>query len=344
MKKILVLGGSGFLGHHLCEALNRLQWRVSVPTRRLPARSIQTLPFVDVIQANVHDENVLLELIQGHDAVINLVAILHGSEKEFQHTHVQLARKIALACAKINTSALSATSASSAQKNPLQQAQGFKASKKPVHLLHISALGAHHEDFKLSPSWYLQSKGEAENILIDICQKSKTPLSILRPSVIFGADDQFINLFASLQKIFPFVPLGCADAVFQPVWVEDVVSAILSCLKTPQDRPSAHAKPHIVELAGPEVLSLKELVHLAGRFIGHERAVLPLSLSLAKMQALVMQYLPGKTLMSLDNVASMQVPNTASGRWPGLKELGISNPRTVSSVFKPKNSTLGVKV
>ena len=105
MKKVLVLGGSGFVGHHLCEALNRLQYRVTVPTRRVPARSIQTLPFVDVIEANVHDQAVLDQLVQGQDVVINLVAILHGSANAFQRTHVQLAEHLAKACAKEISSA-----------------------------------------------------------------------------------------------------------------------------------------------------------------------------------------------------------------------------------------------
>ena len=355
MKKILVLGGSGFVGHHLCEALNRLQYRVTVPTRRLPARSIQTLPFVDVIEAHVHDEAVLEQLVQGQDVVINLVAILHGSEEEFQRNHVKLGSQIAKACAKVNSAHLENNSQNSPNTNIPHSSSNRPnqpiRSIRPVHFIQMSALGADPQAFKSSPSLYLQSKGEAEKKIIDLCQASNTPLSILRPSVIFGADDQFINLFASLQKIFPVVPLGCADAQFQPVWVQDVVSAIVACIQGKHSsramETGAHVGAHagvkavfqtnvdIYELGGPEVLSLKELVHVAGRFIGHERAVLPLPLPFAKLQAFVMQHLPGKTLMSLDNVASMQVPNTLSGKYPGLKELGLKHPKSIAAAFIP---------
>jgi len=330
MKKILVLGGSGFVGHHLCEALNRLQYRVTVPTRRLPARSIQTLPFVDVVQANVFDEKVLQTLIHGQDVVINLVAILHGSKEEFQRTHVHLASQVAKACAKINSAHF--------ENKPLVVMGSDTESDapiRPVHFIQMSALGADHEAFKSAPSLYLKSKGEAENAVIGICQASKTPLSILRPSVIFGADDQFINLFASLQKIFPVVPLGCADARFQPIWVQDVVSAIVSCIQGTQHLNGSESNPDIFELGGPEVFSLQALVHIAGRFAGHERPVWPLPLPFAKLQAFFMEHLPGKTLMSLDNVASMQMPNILSGKYPGLKELGLLPPKSISSTFIP---------
>ncbi len=309
MKKILVLGGSGFVGHHLCEALNRLNLRVTVPTRHLPARAIQTLPFVDVIQADVSQDGLLDNLLQGHDVVINLVAMLHGTPNTFDRIHVKLATRLAHACVKTG--------------NP--------------HLIHVSALGVDHENFKQSPSLYLKSKGQAESAMMEVCKHTHTRLSLVRPSVIFAADDQFINLFASLQKIFPCVPLGCADARFQPIWVQDVVSALLALIKSPRPLEAlATGAPEIYELGGPQILSLKELVQLAGRFVGRERPVISLPLAMAKLQGFVMQNLPGKTLMSLDNVASMQVPNTVSGNFPGLKELGILTPHSVASVFNPK--------
>jgi len=323
MKKVLVLGGSGFVGHHLCEALNRLQYRVTVPTRRMPARSIQTLPFVDVVEANVHDAAVLDQLVQGQDVVINLVAILHGSAKEFQHTHVQLAQQLAKACAQVSRSA-----------------------SKPVHLVQMSALGADLQGYMHAPSLYLKSKGEAESVMSQIAKDANMNmrLTLLRPSVIFGEDDQFINLFASLQKIFPLVPLGCAHARFQPVWVQDVVSAVISSIHQPTkvndtatSADSAGSAAEIFELGGPEVFTLKELVHVAGRFAGHRRPVMPLPLPLAQLQALMMQCMPGKPLMSLDNVASMQIPNTLSGKYPGLKELGLDRPKPIDSIFRPRS-------
>ena len=97
-QRVLVLGGSGFVGRHVCEALSRLGWQITVPTRRLPARSVQMLPGVSVVQANIHEPRELNALVRGHDAVVNLVAILHGNESAFEHVHVTLPTLIAKAC------------------------------------------------------------------------------------------------------------------------------------------------------------------------------------------------------------------------------------------------------
>ena len=100
MNKVLVLGGSGFVGRHVCEQLNRLGIRTTVPTRRaVNAKHVQTLPMVDVLEANIHDANALERLVAGHDAVINLVAILHGSPRQFNAVHVELPKLLAQAMA-----------------------------------------------------------------------------------------------------------------------------------------------------------------------------------------------------------------------------------------------------
>jgi NADH dehydrogenase len=143
-------------------------------------------------------------------------------------------------------------------------------------------------------------------------------LTILRPSVIFGAEDRFLNLFARLQKVFPLMPLAGASARFQPVWVGDVARALVHCL---DDRRTIG---QTYECAGPHVYTLAELVRLAGRLSGHPRPVLPLPEALGRLQALVMECLPGEPLMSRDNIASMRVPNVASGQLPGLQALGIT--------------------
>ena len=99
MKRILVLGGTGFVGRHLCEKAGQLQCRLTVPTRRLEnAKPIQPLPWVDPVQADVHDEAALHQLLHGHDAVVNLVAILHGNQAAFTRTHVELVHKLVRAC------------------------------------------------------------------------------------------------------------------------------------------------------------------------------------------------------------------------------------------------------
>ncbi|MEO8155289.1 MAG: complex I NDUFA9 subunit family protein, partial [Rhizobacter sp.] len=135
--------------------------------------------------------------------------------------------------------------------------------------------------------------------------------------VIFGADDRFINLFAKLQALFPLMPLASADARFQPVWVNDVARAIVRSL----DRHDSIAQTY--ECAGPRVYTLAELVRLAGRWSGHPRAIIPLPAVLGRLQATLMEWLPGEPLMSRDNLDSMQVPNVAGGTHPGLDALGI---------------------
>lgn len=281
--RVLVLGGTGFVGRSVCEQLVRAGWRVTVPTRRRKhARSVMHLPGLDVLPANLHDPAALAHLLPAHDAVVNLVAILHGNEAAFERVHVGLPRQLAQACA----------------------ASGVR------RLVHISALGADAQ----GPSMYQRSKAAGEAVL----RAADLDLTVLRPSVIFGAQDRFLNLFARLQSVFPFMPLAGAHTRFQPVWVEDVARAVVACLQNP------HTVGQTIECAGPEVLTLAELVRLAGRFGSHERPVMALPLGLGRLQAALMELAPGEPMMSRDNVDSMRVDNVASGTLPGLASLGIT--------------------
>jgi len=283
---LLLLGGTGFVGRSLCEKrVERArggEGRITVPSRQPQrAKAIQLLPTVEVVNADVHDEKQLARLVAGRDAVVNLVAILHGSEAAFQHVHVELPRKLARAC----------------------QAAGVR------RVVHVSALGAAAN----APSRYLRSKAEDEAVL----RAAGLDLTVLRPSVIFGTEDRFLNLFARLQALFPLMPLAGAGARFQPVWVNDVAQAIVNSL----DRRDSIGQTY--ECVGPRVYTLAELVRLAGRWSGHERPVIPLPAALGQLQAMLMEWLPGEPLMSRDNLASMQVANVASGTHPGLDALGI---------------------
>jgi len=283
---ILVLGGTGFVGRSVCEKLVERSGgaggSIVVPTRHIAhARDLQMLPTLQPVQADVHDDAQLAQMVAGRDAVINLVAVLQGDERRFRHVHVDLPTRLARAC----------------------QAAGVK------RLVHVSALGVGAN----APSHYLRSKAAGEAALA----AAGLELTVLRPSVIFGAHDKLLNMFAALQGLAPFVPLAGADSRYQPVWVDDVAAAIVRCL----DDPATIGQTY--ECTGPDVYTLRELVQAAGRWAGHERPVFGLPGGLAQLQARVMEMLPGEPLMSRDNLASMRVANIATGTLPGMDALGI---------------------
>ena len=294
MEKVLVLGGTGFVGRHVCEKLNQQQIHVTVLTRRREsARHLQILPLVDVIEVVALNSSLLATQLAGHDAVVNLIAILHGSEAAFEQVHVGLPKALVAACQTI----------------------GLR------RIVHISALGAAAD----SPSMYQRSKARGETVLRD----SGLDVSMLRPSVIFGAEDRFLNTFARLQHLFPVIPLASSQARFQPVWVEDVASAVVRCLQDP--RTIGHA----FEACGPDVFTLKQLVELAGQFAGvnhgRGRPVFGLPAPLARLQARLMELAPGEPVMSRDNLEAMKIDNVASGTLPGLEALGIT-PSALSAI------------
>ncbi len=150
---------------------------------------------------------------------------------------------------------------------------------------------------------YQRSKGAAEELI----KASSLDWTILRPSVIFGRDDQFIQLFASLCKVFPIVPLASSHSRFQPVAVNDVVMAIDQSIELDSTIKQS------IDLAGPKVYTLKELVEFAGRTVNRKPIVIPIPHSLGYLQALAFEHLPGKTLMSRDNLASMTTDNVLEG-------------------------------
>ena len=303
MNKVMVLGGTGFIGQHVCEKLVRQGWSVTVVTRRRTnARHVQHLPLLTVLEIDVHNEGSLTAALVGHDAVVNLVAILHGNQAAVDKAHVALPQELARAC----------------------------VAARVQQLVHVSALGADPLQPAAAPSMYLRSKSQGEAVLLQaVANGAQAPfaLSVLRPSVVFGAEDQFLNLFARLQVLAPFVPLAGAEARFQPVWVEDVATAVVRCLALGGSAAS-QSPPRVIEACGPEVFTLRELVQLAGRLsgVGHGqgRPVFGLPRWLGRLQATLMEFMPGQPLMSRDNLDSMQRPNVATGKLPGLASLGIT--------------------
>lgn len=289
--RILVIGGAGFVGRHIVARLSAQNRRVIVPVRRLErARHLLPLPTVLVQPANLNDDQVLDALISQCDAVINLVGILHDGEgqpygKGFAQAHVELPRRLAAACSR----------------------NGVR------RLIHLSALGVPNSAAESAPSMYLRSKADGER---EIRESKNIDWTILRPSVIFGPEDKFLNLFATMQRFLPLMPIARAGTKFQPVYVGDVAQAVVNAL----DNPQTFGKTY--ELAGPEVFTLGDLVRLAGRWSGSPRPVWELPYTLGQMQAAFLEVLPGPTLMSRDNFHSMSVDNVASG--PIAPELGIA--------------------
>ena len=288
MKKIVITGGTGFVGRSVCEHLfeHDAGCRLVVPTRRpVDARPVMVVPTVELETANVHDAKAITPLLEGADALVQLVAILHGSAEDFDRVHVQLQRTLAAACT----------------------AAGVR------RVVQVSALGVGLQ----APSNYLRSKAAGEAVWQQWAKSTGGHLTILRPSVIFGAEDRFTNLFARLQRLFPVLPLAGAGARFQPVWVGDVAQAVVASLA------GGHAVGPVIECAGPEVMTLEQIVQRVGTLAGCRRPVVPLPEAAGMLQAAAMGVLPGEPLMSRDNVLSMRVPNVASGALPGLATLGI---------------------
>jgi uncharacterized protein YbjT (DUF2867 family) len=274
---VAVLGGSGFVGRHLCQALAAAGYRVRVATRDRERAKEQLilLPTVEVAVVDVHDPRELAAFLRGAEAVVNLVGVLHGgrSSNSFQAAHVELAREVVEACRKAGVR----------------------------RLLHMSAVGAAAN----APSAYLRSKAEAEAVV----RGSGLDWTIFRPSVIFGHDDSFLNLFAGILKLFPVVMLGSPHARFQPVFVDDVAAAFERALPD----LASHGKSY--DLCGPRVYTLRQLVEFTAATTGHQRPIIGLGDSLSWLQALVMECLPVK-LLTRDNILSMKVDSVCDGPFP----------------------------
>jgi uncharacterized protein YbjT (DUF2867 family) len=169
--------------------------------------------------------------------------------------------------------------------------------------LHMCALGADSH----GPSMYQRSKAAGERIMLDAPGLQVTSF---RPSVVFGPDDNFLNMFAKLQSLLPVLVLGGLHAKFQPVYVGDVAQAFINALNNPE----TYGK--VYELTGPRVYSMRELLHLTGVYSGHPRPVIGLPDSFARIQAFFLEHLPGGPLMSRDNLDSMKSDNVAGNHYP----------------------------
>ena len=289
---VLVLGGSGFVGRHIVAELVRDSYRVVVPTRRREnARHLILLPTVDVVNADIHDPPTLARLAKGASAVINLVGILNEAGRDsFARVHVELTAKAIAAC----------------------------RSERVRRLLHMGALNAD----PAGPSRYLRSKGEAEAAVA----ASGLDWTIFEPSVVFGREDRFLNLFASLMRYLPVMALARAHTRFQPVYVRDVAQAFVHALA---DEATVGRR---YPLCGPDIFTLRELVAFVGKLTGNERPILELGDGAGRLQARLLELLPG-TPMSRDNLASMQVDSVSDCAFPPMFGVTPASLATVAPTY-----------
>lgn len=285
MATITILGGTGFVGSALATRLAARGVQVRILTRDpVRGRHLAVLPGVELLRTNVHDAAALGRQFVGSDVVINLVGILNErgfSGEGFQQAHAELTRKVVAAAAD----------------------RGVR------RLLQMSSLGADEQ----GPSHYQRSKGRAERHVR--AAPAGLEWTLLRPSVIFGSGDSLLNRFAALLRLTGgVIPLARAGARFQPVWIGDVVRAFEVAL----DSGSAHGQAY--DLGGPEVITLRRLVEYTGEVIGVPAKVIPLPDAVSRVQAFVMDFVPGRPF-STDNYRSLSVDNVCAE--DGCARLGI---------------------
>jgi len=286
-RTVCMLGGTGFVGRRLASRLVKAGYTVRILTRsRVRNRALLVLPDVELIEADVHQERVLRQALEGAHAAINLVGILNETGHDgsgFHEAHVALPEKLIRACQDCGVS----------------------------RLLHMSALKANADR---GPSHYLRTKGAAERLIQSLAGE-ELHYTIFQPSVIFGPEDSFINRFATLLRLSPVFPLAKPKARFAPVFVDDVASALCTAL------PTEHTYGKTYQLCGPETYSLYEIVTGIAEILNLRRVVIGLPDGLSRIQAWIMDYLvPGKPF-SLDNYRSLSVASVCTEN--GLAALGI---------------------
>ncbi len=286
-RNICILGGTGFVGRHLANELYNRGHRVTVLTaNRERHRELLVVPSVRLRNANVHDPEVLERALRGHDVVINLIGILNEREHDgsgFHRVHVKLARRVAEICRRVGV----------------------------PRLLHMSSLGA---DPGHAPSYYLRTKGEGENQVV-LQARPEVKVTVFRPSVIFGPGDTFINRFAGLLRMVPLAfPLACHRSRYAPVYVGDVVRAFADSIDDP------HTWGERYDLCGPHTYTLREIVEFTARTAGLRRRIIGLNDLLSRVQAYVMEFLPGKPF-SVDNYMSTRIDSVC--RRNGFAHFGI---------------------
>jgi len=287
MKKVLMFGGSGMVGRHLIRKLTKNNHLVTVVTRNLHKKgAILKLGgnpgYVDVIEANVFDEDQLNNLFKDKDICINLVGILFENKKNtFKNVHINFPTILSKKCYEY----------------------------KLKQFIHISALGAE----KALDSKYAMSKLEGEKNVINNFSKS----TILRPSVIFGVDDNFSCKLLTLLSLLPVFPLYYNGRTkFSPIHVTEICKIILNVIEQ-------NIFYEIVECVGPEELSFKEIIKKLLNSIDKKRLLIPLPIQIAKIIAFFFEKFP-KPLITRDQLNLLKYDNILSGKNKSNIDLGLN--------------------
>jgi NADH dehydrogenase len=294
---VTIFGGSGFLGRHVVRALAKLGYRIRIAVRRPDlAGHLQPLGRVGqihAVQANLRYHGSIEAAAHGSDAVINLVGILfERGQQRFDAVHASGAEAVARTAAELG-----------------------------ARMVHVSAIGADEQ----STSHYARSKAVGERLVLAALPSAV----ILRPSILFGPEDQFFNKFAAIARMSPALPLiGGGHTLFQPVFAGDVATAIVAAIEGRADPEK------IYELGGPEVKSFKELMQLTLTTIERRRLLIPIPFALAKLQAAILALMP-KPLLTPDQVELLRRDNivSESAKMDGrtLEALGI-DPIAIAAV------------
>jgi uncharacterized protein YbjT (DUF2867 family) len=288
-----VFGGSGFIGRYVTQRLAQAGWRVRVAVRRpdqaLFVRTYGTVGQVEPVQANIRDEASTRAAIRGADVVVNCVGILAESGKQrFEAVIAEGAGLIAR----------------------------MAAEEGAARLVHISAIGADPQ----SDSGYARAKARGEDLVLSAFPSA----TILRPSVVFGTEDEFFNRFGAMARYVPVLPLVGPDTKFQPVYVDDVAAAAVKAAL-------GDAEPGLYELGGPEVATFRELMQRMLKVIERKRALMVIPFGMARMQGRFLDWLQkvsfgvfNNSILSADQVALLKSDNIVSEGAKGFSDLGIS--------------------
>eukprot|EP00761_Pharyngomonas_kirbyi_P014263 gb/GECH01014293.1/.p1 GENE.gb/GECH01014293.1/~~gb/GECH01014293.1/.p1 ORF type:complete len:322 (+),score=64.62 gb/GECH01014293.1/:1-966(+) len=287
---VTIFGGKGFLGSEIVRSIAPKVSQVRIASRRPDLSKFQDYDNVIGVEANITNPNDVMDAIEGSGSVINLVGILHETRNQkMPSLQSDGALHVAQAC----------------QEHAVDR------------LVHISAIGADAS----SASLYARTKGEGEQHVT----RTFPMATILRPSIVFGPNDGFINMFATMSRFSPILPLiGGGFTRFQPVFVGDVAHAVATSLQEPSTRAGTY------ELGGPDIVTFREIMEMIMQYTGRRRLLLPIPWTVANIQAAIMEMLP-HPLLTRDQVLQLQNDNIVSLHAKTLHDLGIE-PQSMSQI------------